>query len=339
MQTRNKSRSKFHELINLKKEKQQQNGSRAGTPLLLGDGAMGTELMKISSQKKMIPLEYNLKSPESVREIHRLYLDAGAEIITSNTFCANRLYLKETGLAAEKNELKQLVEKINRQGAELAEEAVNKFQQDSREKSCRLTAGSIGPTGSERAIFPEQNNNQEKLEEAFREQIAALIAGGIDILLFETFSYHLELKSALRAAAEYELPWIVNMSFDRYHSTNYGTTPEKFASLMKEFPAANILAAGINCIAPDPGYRETIDRLIARLAPLPFSLYYNAGTPELDVKTGKTSYQLEESFFQEAEKFSGRNEPEALILGGCCGTSPETISRLKSLLQGKSEKD
>ena len=329
------ARDKFQKIVKLKKEKQQAGGRTAGTPLLLGDGAMGTELMKISSQTAKIPLAYNLKSPEEVKKIHRRYLAAGADIIISNTFCANRLYLKQTGLAAGKNDLTELVKKINQQGVRLAGDAVRELQQKITSTSCcPLTAGSIGPTGSEKAIFPEQNSNQEKLEQAFREQITALIKGGIDLLLFETFSYHLELKAALRAAEEFELPWIVNMSFDRYNSTNYGTSPEDFSSLVREFPREKILAAGINCIAPDPGYRETIDRITAELAPLPLSIYYNAGTPELDVKTGKASYQLEESFFQEAGETAGRDEPEALILGGCCGTSPETISRLKKQLEG-----
>ena len=328
------ARDKFKKIVKLKKEKQQAGGRTAGSPLLLGDGAMGTELMKISSQTTKIPLAYNLKFPERVKEIHRRYLTAGADIIISNTFCANRLYLKQAGLAAGKNDLTEVVTKINRRGARLAGAAVSEFQKTHSENCCPLTAGSIGPTGSEKAIFPDQNSNQEELEQAFREQITALIEGGIDLLLFETFSYHLELRAALWAAAEFELPWIVNMSFDRYHSTNYGTSPEDFSCLIREFPREKILAAGINCIAPDPGYRETIDRITTELAPLPLSLYYNAGTPELDVKTGKASYQLEDSFFQEAGEAAGRDEPEALILGGCCGTSPETISRLKKQLEG-----
>ncbi len=326
-------REKFKKMVKLKKEKQQAGGRTAVTPLLLGDGALGTELMKINSQKTKIPLVHNLKSPERVKGIHRRYLAAGADIITSNTFCANRLYLKQAGLAAGKNELTELVAKINRRGASLTSAAVSEFQKHHSENCSPLTAGSIGPTGSDKAIFPDQNSNQEELEQAFKEQITALIEGGIDLLLFETFSYHLELRAALGAAAEFELPWIVNMSFGRYHSTNYGTSPEDFSKLVREYPREKILAAGINCIAPDPGYRETIDRITAELAPLPLSLYYNAGTPELDVKTGKVRYQLEDSFFRESGEAARRNEPEVLILGGCCGTSPETISRLKKLLE------
>ncbi len=325
-----KAKDIFTELLNSRQKVREKTADGFKPPIILGDGAMGTELMKIATRETKIPLQHNLINPAKVSEIHQRYLQAGADIITTNTFCANRLYLQQTEMKEESEAIKRLVKEINQGGAEIARQAVNSFQKNNSRTGPKLTAGSIGPTGSEKAIFPEEGDNKEELIRAFKEQIAALEEGGVDILIFETFSYHLELRAALEAADNFSLPWIINMSFDNYNTTNYGTKPADMAQVVRDFPQEKILAAGINCIAPDRGYQKTIKNLTAELAPLPLSLYYNAGTPELDIDSGKTSYKLEESFYKEMEEAARLKSPAAKILGGCCGTSPAVIKELKT---------
>ncbi|MGM0420301.1 MAG: homocysteine S-methyltransferase family protein [Bacillota bacterium] len=317
---------KFNQIRTANRKKQKLRSENNLPTIIFGDGAMGTELMKYN--KNLIPFLFNLDAPNKTAEIHQNYLQAGANIITTNTFCANRLYLKQTNIERDKKTLPALVTEINQKGADIAVKQVERFKTKNPKKSHPLIAGSIGPTGSEMAIFPQKNNNFKHLVQVFTEQITALLQGGVDILIFETFSYHLELEAALKAAAQFSVPAMVNMSFDNYQNTNYGTDVSDFSKLIKTQSPNKIISVGLNCIAPSPGYQETITNIIQELKPIPLSIYYNAGKPNLDTITGQTSYELGENFYQEIDVLASRNEPDTVIIGGCCGTTPDVIEKL-----------
>lgn len=312
----------------------QKSNLRSQKPtIIIGDGGIGTEIMKIDSNNKQAPFYYNLNKPELINSIHQNYLKAGSDIITTNTFSANKLYLSQDRKSADltENQLRDKITGINKSGAEIAVKARDQFIKDNSDNFPVLVAGSIGPTGSQEAIFPDKDNNHKKLVTAFREQIKALAAGGVDLILLETFSYHLELKAGLEALKEFELPAIVNMSFDSYSNTNYGTGINDFANLINNYPANRILAAGLNCITPEPGYQETINNFIDSVN-LPLSIYYNAGKPELNLKTGQTIYKSRDNFFTEIKKLFKLKQPDTIIIGGCCGTNPDTIEQLRKLI-------
>ncbi len=318
----------FNNLIKHKSSSKNKNQT-----VIPGDGGLGTEFIKKDLNNKQAPFTYNLNKPELVANIHLDYLKAGSKIITTNTFSANQLYLKKdknySNLST--SELKNEIIKINKSGAKIAVYTRDNFIEENPDRYPALIAGSIGPTGSEEAIFPDKNSNQEKLVETFDNQIKALISGGVDLILFETFSYHLELKAGLEALEEYDLPAIVNMSFDNYTNTNYGTDIDDFANLINNSAKNKILAAGFNCITPEPGYQETIRSFIDKTE-IPLSIYFNAGKPELNMKTGQTVYKSKDNYFQEIKSILKLNKPETLIIGGCCGTSPNTIRKLQKLI-------
>lgn len=319
----------FNKIINHKRKLNNQKPT-----IITGDGGLGTEFIKRNSASKETPFKYNLNNPELVASIHQDYLNAGADIITTNTFSANKLYLKQEKKSAglTENQLKNKIANINKSGAEIAVNSRDNYIKESKREFPILVAGSIGPTGSEEAIFPDKNDNHKKLVTAFREQIKALYEGGVELLIIETFSYHLELKAVLEALKEFELPAIVNMSFDSYTNTNYGTDISDFADLIKITPKDLILAAGFNCITPEPGYQETINRFINSVN-LPLSIYYNAGKPELNLKTGETVYKSRDTFFKEIKSLFQLNKPDTIIIGGCCGTNPATIKKIHELFK------
>lgn len=297
---------------------------------VISDGAMGTELMRNTDKEYDSPLELNFLAPASVSEIHQNYLEAGSNIINTNTFCANRLYLKKYDLADK-------VQKINVKGAELAAGVKASYSSGSQTSEREiLITGSVGPTGSEQAIFLDDRENQKQVKKVFLEQIEYLIAGGVDIITFETFSYHKELALAVEAASEKNIPYFVNMTFTNPTTTDYGSTVEDLTQIIEEYQGEQLLAAGINCITPDKSYRKTWKTLARNLDnKLPISVLYNAGEPELNKDTGNMHYPEGESYYTEVEKFFEYMSEQNCIIGGCCGTTPETIKNLKEMFEIK----
>ncbi len=294
--------------------------------ILISDGAMGTVLMQKESLEFDTPLEFNLRSPDVVRRVHRQYLNAGSQIINTNTFCANRLYLEKQGLADE-------VEEINLRGAGLAEEARADYRAYENSAPEILITGSVGPTGSEEAIFLDDEDNRNLIRETFSEQIEFLDEGGADIITLETFSYHRELALAAEAAEKADMPYFMNMSFTGPGPTEYGSKISDFVSLIEEKSGENLLATGINCLTPSKDFRPLWKELAESIDfSLPVSLLFNAGEPELDTETGDMNYPLDKSYFHEIEAFLNFMEGDRCIIGGCCGTEPSTIKKLYKLI-------
>jgi len=276
--------------------------------ILIGDGALGTQIYG-----KGVPLghcydELNLTKPHLIKVIHREYVDAGADMLLTNTFTANRLRLKQ-------HQLESKVHEINLSGARIAREVAG---------ADRFVVGSIGPiTGVKHE--EEELSSDEKFD-VFSEQAKALGEGGCDAISLETFTDLDELKVALRAVKEEtKLPCSCLMAFVFKMKTPFGVGPQK---AIKALEAAGADIIGANCSTPH-WTAKVIERMgVSTKANL--SAFPNAGMPEY--RDGRYMYLTTPDYFAEiALKMvnSGAN-----LVGGCCGTGPEHIRAVADRLQG-----
>ncbi|MFM8322551.1 MAG: bifunctional homocysteine S-methyltransferase/methylenetetrahydrofolate reductase [Chloroflexota bacterium] len=280
------------------------------TPLL-SDGAMGTLLNERGAGFEKCFDALNLERPGVVAEVHRAYIDAGAQVIQTNTFGANRYKLAAFGLEGRAAE-------INRAGVELARRVALASFKDV------LVAGDIGPLGVRLAPFGRVQPEQARA--AFGEQAAALAAGGADLLIIETFSDLYELCEAVSAARQAcELPVVASMTFTRDDLTLLGDSPARVAHRLVEAGADVI---GVNC-SGGPAQIYRILRAMrqaqpqARLSAMP-----NAGWPEQ--VGGRIMYPANADYFGEyALAFC---EAGAALIGGCCGTTPRHIAAMRRAL-------
>ncbi|MGD0484158.1 MAG: bifunctional homocysteine S-methyltransferase/methylenetetrahydrofolate reductase [Gemmatimonadales bacterium] len=264
------------------------------------DGAMGTELYARGVFINVCFDELCLRQPDLVREVHAAYVKAGAEIIETNTFGANPVKLRQHGLAEE-------TEAINRRAAELAREAAG---------SRASVLGAIGPLSIR--LEPFGRTSRVEAFEFFKTQAAALLAGGVDGFILETFSVVEEIHEALRAVrAVSDLPIVAQMTIQEDGLTAYGTTPEVFAQALDEFGADVI---GVNCSVGPQGVLEVVEK-IARVTDRPISAQPNAGLPRLigDRKIYLASPEYTGAYAKRLVEAGAR------FVGGCCGTTPEHI--------------
>jgi homocysteine S-methyltransferase len=268
------------------------------------DGAMGTMLYSKGFFLNVCYDELNLKHPKLVEEVHDAYLRAGAEILETNTFGANPLKLRTFGLADE-------TARINRAAAELA---------------CRVSAGrasvvgAIGPLGVR--IEPFGVVSREEAFAHFQRQVEGLLAGGVDGFILETFSDVDEIHEALRAVQSVAtLPVIAQMTIGDDGLTQYGTAPETFAKQLAEWGADVI---GVNCSVGPAGVLEAVEKL-AKATDRPISAVPNAGLPK-DVGDRKIYLASPEYMASYARRMI---EAGARIVGGCCGTTPEHIKKIR----------
>src|SRR5215470_16837416 len=227
---------------------------------VLCDGAMGTLLYSKGIFINRCYDELNITQPELVRGIHHEYLQAGAEIIETNTFGANSFRLGRHSLADK-------VRDINHAGARLAREAAKSFDV--------WVAGSVGPLGIR--IEPLGKTSFEEARAAFREQIAALNEGGVNLLILETFGYVEELHQALLAARDVnpKLPVVASVTVDEDANCLDGSDPETFAAKLADWGADVI---GCNCSIGPVAMLDAIERVRAVTA-LPLAAQPNAGMP------------------------------------------------------------
>lgn len=280
---------------------------------ILSDGAIGTALYDRGVPYGRSFDELNLSNPTLVSDLHREYLDAGAEMLTTNTFGANRVRLAEFG-----HEKK--VREINLRGAKLAREA--------REVSGRsaFVVGSVGP------IFRRPGDDSElvgdQVRSAFREQIEALLEGGVDVLTLETFSDLDELATATEAARTVcDLPIIAQTTFDEDGLTLGGDTPEQVVERLTEL---GVEVMGVNCSVGPQGVLEAVERMIAAGAAR-VSAQPNAGLPS---RQGQHFVYISgpEYFAEYAERFVSAG---AVLVGGCCGSGPAHIAAMSRALEGR----
>jgi homocysteine S-methyltransferase len=283
---------------------------------VLCDGAMGTLLYSKGVFINKCYDELNLTQPDLIRNIHHDYLNAGAEVIETNTFGANSFRLARHGL-------REKVHSINLRGAQLAREAADAF--NLKKAATVLVAGSVGPLGIR--IEPLGKTSREEARESFREQIVALVEGGVDLLILETFGYLEELHQAISAAREAapQLQIVAQATMDEEGNCLDGASAETFALKVNEW-GADVL--GCNCSVGPVAMLETIER-IRRVTDRPLAAQPNAGIPRSI--EGRNIYLCSPEYMASyARKFvnAGVN-----LVGGCCGTTPEHIKAMKSALR------
>jgi len=284
--------------------------SRLKTSPVLCDGAMGTLLYAKGIFINRCYDELNLSQPDLIRGLHHEYLQAGAEVIETNTFGGNSFRLERHGLAGK-------VREINFAGARLAKEAAKSFD--------AWVAGAVGPLGVR--IEPLGKTSFQEARDAFREQIAALLAGGADILILETFGYMEELHQALLAARDVDprIPVVAQVTVDEEANCSDGATPEVFAPRLEEWGADVI---GCNCSVGPVAMLDAIERVRAATS-LPISAQPNAGIPRS--VEGRNIYLCSPEYMASyARKFVAAG---VRLIGGCCGTTPEHIRVMKSALR------
>ena len=259
--------------------------------------------------------ETNLSQPGLVLRAHSEYLAAGADVIETNTFGANRIKLEEHDLAAQ-------VSEINAAGARLARQAV------ALSGHSAFVAGSIGPLGKGMAPFGPISAATARA--AFEEQIAALAAGGVDLLLLETFSDLAEITCAVEAAHHVapELPIVAQMTFVEERRTMAGHSPEEVANALCELGVAG---AGANCSAGPSLVLRVARRMQAACPTLFYASQPNAGFPTR--QNGRLMYPSSPSYFAD---FARQAAAAGIrLIGGCCGTTPEHTAAMAAALRGE----
>ena len=271
---------------------------------LITDGAWGTQLQNLGLALGEMPDTWNLSHPDRVESVAAAYVEAGSQVILTNTFRSNAITLAEAGLLAQ-------LEDLNRTGVEISKRAAG---------GRALVFASIGPTGK---MLMTGEVRADEVEVAFAAQASALAAAGADALLLETMSDVEEARIALTAALRTGLPVIVSFAFDSGKNkdrTMMGATPEMAARAMEEAGAS---AIGANCGAGIERFLPVCQRLKAACS-LPVWIKANAGLPEL--QDGAVTYSTSAGFF--ASHAPALLEAGASFLGGCCGTSPDFIRAL-----------
>jgi methionine synthase I (cobalamin-dependent) len=276
---------------------------------VLTDGAWGTQLHERGLPVGACPDGWNLAQPETVEEVARAYVEAGSEVILTNTFSSNRITLARQGLANQ-------VAALNRAGVAISRRAAN-----GRAK----VFASVGPTG---IMLMMGDVAPDEVRAAFAEQARAIAEAGADAIVLETFSDPAEVVLAIEAVKETGLPVVACMVFDSGKDrdrTLMGTTPEQAASQLTDAGADVI---GSNCGQGIDGFVKLAARLRAA-TDRPIWIKANAGLPE--IVDGRTVYtQTPEKF---AQVVPALLEAGASFVGGCCGTTPEFIRAVKAALK------
>ncbi len=278
---------------------------------LLADGAMGTMLHARGVGFDECFDSLNLAQPALVAEVHRAYIEAGAQLIETNTFGANRYKLARHGLAAQARQINASAVALARRVAEASFREV-------------LVAGSVGPLGVR--LAPYGRVRPEQAYAAFHDQIAALVASGVDLIIIETMSDLREVAEAVRAAkAVSKLPVIASMTFTRDDVTLLGDTPAKAT---QELLACGADIVGVNCSSGPAQALRILEQMKAAAPEAMFSAMPNGGWPEH--VGGRIMYPATPEYFGEyALAFV---EAGASIVGGCCGTTPQHIAAMRAAL-------
>ena len=311
--------------------------------ILVLDGAMGTMIQR----HKLTEADYRgerfaqwpslvkgnndllvLTQPEIIKSIHSEYLEAGADIIETNTFNAQVISMEDYGMAA-------LVREINLEGAKLARQAADEYTAKNPAKP-RFVAGAVGPTNKTASMSPDVNNpafravSFDDLVAAYKEQILALIEGGVDALLIETIFDTLNAKAAIFAAEEAmaELGNRVEIMLSATVADTSGRTlsGQTIRAFLASIGHANLLSIGLNCSFGAKDLKPYLQEINAH-SPWFVSAYPNAGLPnqfgEYDELPKMMAVQVKEYF----------DEKLVNIIGGCCGTSPDHIAEYQALIK------
>ena len=284
--------------------------NKIGKERLYFDGAMGTMLQNRGLKLGEIPEIYNMTHPEIIEEIHREYLEAGSQFITTNTFGANRYKLEKSDY---------IVEEIITQAIAIADKARSHYPNT-------YIALDVGSTG--KVLKPIGDVSFEESYEVFKEQMVAGEKAGADVILIETFTDLYELKAAVLAAKENtSLPILCTMSFEENGRTFFGTSLESMVLMLE---GLGVSALGINCSLGPKQLKPIVEKLV-KIAHIPIMLQPNAGLPIMDGE--RVYYDITpEEFADSMIEFASLG---VSILGGCCGTNPDfiraTVEKTKDL--------
>lgn len=281
-------------------------------PYLITDGAMGTVLFSAGLEQGDPPELWNLQYPERVAAVHQAYLEAGSQIILTNTFGGNRLRLGLHDAGSKVSEANQAAAEILRKVAD----------QSNREV---LVAGDIGPSGEVLAPYGEMAFQDAK--DAFQEQAAALIAGGVDLIWIETMSDLEEVRAAVEGTRQVskDIPLVTTMTFDTHGRTMMGVTPEQ---AFENLSAYGVEALGGNCGNGPEEIIEVISKMRALDQETVLVAKANAGIPEL--VQGEAVYRATPETM--AEYAIQAYQAGARVIGACCGSTPDHIAAIRGAL-------
>ena len=272
------------------------------------DGAMGTMLQNSGLEAGELPEELNIANPEIIYKIHREYLNVGANIITTNTFGANRLKLQNSSYT---------VEEIISAAVKTAKKSIEGFKE-------KYVALDIGPIGT--LLSPLGTLSFEEAYDIFKEQIIAGVNAGADIILIETMTDIYELKSAILAAKENSsLPIFATMSFQDNGRTFTGTDVAAFVTVAE---GLGVDVLGVNCSLGPEQLQPIVDELL-KYSSIPVMVQANAGLPKY--RDNQTYYDINPDEY--SREISIMAKKGAVIFGGCCGTTPEYIKGLIDALK------
>ena len=273
--------------------------------ILISDGATGTNLIQRGLPRGKTAEDWVLEKPDEILKLNHDFIKAGSDIILTSTFGASKIRLEQSGLADR-------FEAINSQAAALAKEAVR--------NSGVLVAGSLGPLGH--ILKPLGHLEEDEAEQYYEDQSRVLSDSGVDLLLVETQFDLCEASAAVKGAlSASDLPVICSFSFDRGTRTMMGVSPKQFAD---EMNTSGISVIGINCgKSLDDNHLALIE--LADATELPIWFKPNAGLPKLD-ENGQPFYDISPE--KMADYVGGWIDAGAMIVGGCCGTSPDHLKAI-----------
>lgn len=278
----------------------------ASEPVLVADGATGTGYQEMGSEIGVAPEEWVWDRPEKVLELHRAFIDAGSDIILTDSFGGSPIRMRESKYAGRASEL-------NRRAAELAREAAADSDQV-------LVAGSMGPTGI--LMEPYGELSRAAAAETFATQAAALTEGGVDLLVLETFFALDEALAAIEGVGKgSDLPLVVSFSFDQGTKTMMGLSPTQ---MVEAIGPLQVAAIGANC-GKSLDLMEAVVTEISRLhLGIPLWVKPNAGLPRMDGDVARYD-TTPEIMAEYARRFIALG---ARVVGGCCGTSPAHLAAI-----------
>ena len=282
---------------------------------LLADGATGTNMMEMGLPPGQVADLWNLDAPQKVTQLHQSFIDAGADIVLTNTFSANEYRLRLDDNAHRTSAINEAGARIARAASDGAGRPV-------------VVAGSMGPTGE--LMEPQGVLTPDAAVAAFTEQANALAEGGVDVLWIETIFGFAELAAAVAAAASTGLPVASTMTFDTAGRTMMGDTPTQASEFIRSLPT-RVVAYGANCgagpsmlvdtIREFSGCAENTDVIIAK---------GNCGVPQ--TIDGQVVYSGDDETMARYARLA--RDAGARIIGGCCGTSPARLKAIAAALEG-----
>ncbi|MEM7497444.1 MAG: betaine--homocysteine S-methyltransferase [Pseudomonadota bacterium] len=280
---------------------------------LLLDGATGTNLFAMGLEAGEAPELWNVERPEKVRALHDGFIEAGSDLILTNTFGGSAYRLKLHDAQDRVRELNMAAARIAREAVEASGRAV-------------IVAGSVGPTGE--ILEPVGKLSHDDAVAAFRDQIRALMDGGVDVIWAETISSEEEIRAIADAAAAENAPLCATLSFDSAGRTMMGITSESYAQMAPSLPAAPI-ALGANC---GVGAADLLRTVLGITAAAPDAIVIakgNAGIPKY--VDGHIHYDGTPELMADYARLA--RDAGARLIGGCCGTMPEHLRAMRAALE------